>query len=55
MLSVNKIFLIIVFNLKKFSLTPDKIVGHSDIQKDKSDPGPALDMPAFRIRVKKLL
>ena len=41
--------------LKKFSLTPDKIVGHSDIQKDKSDPGPALDMPAFRIRVKKLL
>tara|TARA_R110001606_G_C15288221_1_gene641292 strand:- start:63 stop:1172 length:1110 start_codon:yes stop_codon:yes gene_type:complete len=41
--------------LKKFSLTPDRIVGHSDIQKNKSDPGPAFDMPAFRIRVKKLL
>ena len=41
--------------LKKYNLTVDKIVGHSDIQINKSDPGPAFDMAAFRQRVKRLI
>jgi len=41
--------------LKKYSLDQNAIVGHSDIQSDKSDPGPAFDMKAFRERVAKKL
>lgn len=34
--------------LKDNNLTVDRVVGHSDIQTDKSDPGPAFDMNGFR-------
>jgi N-acetyl-anhydromuramyl-L-alanine amidase AmpD len=38
--------------LKDNNLTVNRIVGHSDIQSDKSDPGPAFDMNGFRRMVK---
>jgi len=38
--------------LKLNNLTTDRIVGHSDIQTNKSDPGPAFNMENFRAKVK---
>ena len=38
--------------LKANNLTVDRIVGHSDIQNDKHDPGPAFNMDEFRSMVK---
>ena len=50
--SLNKAATLCAQVLKDNGLTVDRIVGHSDIQRDKSDPGPAFDMAAFRQKVK---
>lgn len=39
-------------HLKANNLTVDRIVGHSEIQNDKSDPGPLFNMDEFRSMVK---
>jgi len=41
--------------LKTHSLTVDRIVGHSDVQSNKGDPGPAFNMARFRNSVKNKL
>ena len=41
--------------LKQFGLTIDAIVGHSDIQKNKQDPGPAFGMVRFKLLVSQKL
>ena len=50
--SLNKAATLCAQVLKDNNLAVDKIVGHSDIQNNKSDPGPAFDMAAFRQKVK---
>ena len=37
--------------LKQYGLQVNSIVGHSDLQKEKQDPGPAFSMIAFQFRV----
>ena len=36
---------------QKYNIPPENIVGHSDIQTNKSDPGPAFDMSLLRLNV----
>ena len=51
--SINKCAEICAELCKKYNIPVANIVGHSDIQSNKSDPGPAFGLISFRIKVQK--
>lgn len=52
--SLNKAASICASLVNQYAIPVENIVGHSDIQSNKSDPGPAFDMARFRNQVARL-